>query len=94
MPRPKAQVEAGLLAKGFVQRETHHRYFVSMSHDGKVSRARTKTSHTPRMKDIPDNLLSQMAHQCALTKRQLLELVDCPLDRAAYEALLVEQGML
>ncbi len=32
------------------------------------------------MKEIPDNLLAQMAKQCHLSKEDFLRLVDCPLD--------------
>ena len=46
------------------------------------------------MRDIPDNILAQMARQCSLPKARFLDLVDCPLDRAAYEVALREQGKL
>jgi hypothetical protein len=46
------------------------------------------------MKDVPDNLLSQMAVQCKLTRQQFLNLVDCPMSRDGYEAALVERGEL
>lgn len=94
MPRAKARVEAALQAKGFVKRKGDHRYFVYVAFDGRISLAHTKTSHTPKMKDISDNLLAQMARQCFLTKERFLDLVDCPLDRAAYENALREQGKL
>jgi len=52
------------------------------------------TSHTPKMKDIPDNLLPQMARQCSLNKAQFLELIDCPLSREKYEEILKEADEL
>jgi hypothetical protein len=61
---------------------------------GKKTTAKTKTSHTPKMKSIGDDLLGKMAKQCCLTKTQFLELVDCPLDRRGYEAILETQGLL
>ncbi len=94
MPREKVVVEAALLAKGFEKREGDHHYFVYVTTDGRKTRAHTKTSHTPKMKDIPDNLLGQMAQQCYLTKPQFLDLVDCPMDRVAFEAALREREML
>lgn len=94
MPRQKRDIEAALLAKGFVREEGHHHFFVYITKEGKKSRARTKTSHTTRMKDVPDNLLSQMAWQCKLTKPQFLELVDCPMSREAYEEALAVRGEL
>lgn len=64
MPRPKSLVEASLKKKGFRTSETHHHYFIYRTLDGKKSTIRTKTSHTPKMKDLPDPLLGQMAKQC------------------------------
>lgn len=92
MPRERRLVEAGLLAKGFRLDETHHHRFIYFALDGRKTRAQTKTSHSSKMRDIPDALLSQMARQCMLTKPQLLALVDCPLDRHGFEAVLRQQG--
>ena len=92
MPRNKKSVEAALLAKGFQQDNNDHHFFVYFATDGRKTRARTKTSHTAKMKDIPENLLSQMAKQCKVTRAQFLNLVDCPLDRQGYEEVLIERG--
>ncbi len=92
MPRSKREVEAALKAKGFSQDEKDHHFFVYVTKEGKKTRARTKTSHTVKMKEIPDNLIAQMAKQCKLTKPQFLQLVDCPLDRDGYEAALRKSG--
>jgi hypothetical protein len=87
MPRAKAKVEQSLQAKGFGVKEGDHRYFTYFRPDGRKTSIFTKTSHTPKMREIPDNLLAMMAKQCKLSKRQFLELVDCPLTRDAYDAL-------
>jgi hypothetical protein len=92
LPRERKRVEAALEAKGFVRSEGDHHYFVYHTPDGIKSRARTKTSHSPKMKDMPDNLLGQMARQCLLTKREFLRLVDCPMGRDEYEERLRDQG--
>lgn len=64
MPRPKASVESALLKKGFQSDETHHHQFIFFTKAGKKTIVRTKTSHSKRMKVIPDSLLSVMArHQ-------------------------------
>ncbi len=94
MPRNKQSIEAGLTAKGFRQEDNDHHFFVYWSLDGKKTRARTKTSHTKKHKDIGDGLLSEMARQCKLTKGQFVALVDCPLNRAEYEQVLVRSGEL
>lgn len=96
MPRDKSEVEASLLKKGF--KPTHpgsdHNWFVYADAAGKKAiGARTKTSHG-RGFDLDDYLLGQMARQVGLTKKQFLELVDCPLSREAYEKLLKAAGKL
>lgn len=89
MPRQKSKVESALRSKGFEQTESDHHYFVYITTDGKKTTVKTKTSHTPKMKDIPDNLLSQMAKQCQLSKNDFLRLLDCPLTREEYEKICV-----
>ena len=96
MPRDKSEVEASLVKKGF--KPTHagsdHNWFVYASAEGKKARgARTKTSHG-RGFDIGDNLLGEMARQVGLTKKQFLDLVDCPLSREDYEKVLKAAGKL
>jgi len=44
--------------------------------------------------DIDDSLLSKMARQCGITRRQFLCLVDCPLQRPEYEERLIKVGKL
>jgi hypothetical protein len=85
MPRRKDRVEGALLRKGFEQREGDHHYFVYRNLKGEKTSVFTKTSHTPKMRDIPDNLLALMARQCRLSKADFLNLVDCPLSREEYE---------
>ncbi|MGA7497698.1 MAG: hypothetical protein WBX00_13315 [Isosphaeraceae bacterium] len=92
MPRVRKDVEAALEAKGFIRTEGEHHYFVYHTRDGLKSRARTKTSHSPKTKDIADNILGQMARQCLLTKPEFLRLVDCPMTRDEYERRLRDQG--
>jgi len=94
MPRDKRDIEKALCQKGFEPATNDHRFLIYVSKTGKKTRARTKTSHTPKMKVVPDNLLGQMAIQCKLTKPQFLDLVDCPMDRDEYERALAEEGEL
>jgi hypothetical protein len=96
MTRDKSDVEAALQQKGF--KPTHpgsdHNWFVYVSIGGKKAiRARTKTSHG-RGIDLDDHLIGQMARQVSLTKKQFVELVDCPLSREAYETILKQAGNL
>ena len=92
MPRNRKDVEAALQAKGFTKLDGDHHYFVYLTRDGLKTRARTKTSHSPKAKDIADNVLGQMARQCLLTKPDFLKLVDCPMSRDDYERKLTDQG--
>jgi tRNA/tmRNA/rRNA uracil-C5-methylase (TrmA/RlmC/RlmD family) len=94
MPRRKIDVESALRRKGFDQTEGDHHWFVYVTIKGEKTGYRTKTSHTQKMKDIPDNLLSLMARQCKLSKKDFLDLIDCPLTREAYEEILKDQGNL
>lgn len=95
MPRDKSEVETGLARKGFMPTKpgADHNYFVYLSLAGTKARASTKTSHG-RSFDIDDSLLAQMAKQCGLTKKQFLDLLDCPLSREEYEQILVQAGKL
>jgi len=88
MPIKKRVVEAGLLKKGFRQVETDHATFIYHTVEDLKSRVRTKTSHGLNNQDISDNLLSAMASQCKLTNKQFKDLIECPLDREAYEEIL------
>ncbi len=87
MQRPRKDVESALLNKGFKQRNSDHHYFIYFAADGRKTAVKTKTSHSPKAKEIGDDLLSMMARQCHLTRPRFLDLVDCPLSREEYEKL-------
>lgn len=92
MPRKQSEVEKSLLAKGFRAKEGDHTYFNYYSKAGKKTAVFTKTSHGTR--EIDDNLLSRMAKQCKLNNKDFGLLIDCPLDRDAYEAKLIALGTI
>lgn len=85
MPRDKRDVEAGLAAKGFQSDSGDHRVFIYYSKDGRRTPVRTKTSHGTSTRTIGDDLISQMARQCHVTRGDFLRLVDCPMSREEYE---------
>lgn len=91
MPKDKRKVEEALLKKGFEDKEGDHHFFIYHTLQGKKSSIRTKTSHTPKMKEISDGILAQMAKQCRLNKQDFMNLIDCPLSREQYEARLIEK---
>lgn len=91
MPKPRRTVMAALERKGFVASEGDHTYYIYHTTDGRKTLAKTKVSHSG--KDVADNILGMMARQCRLTAPQFRDLVDCPLSRKAYEAILRSQGL-
>lgn len=94
MQKDRKDVEAGLLNKGFKQSETDHHRFIYWTLYDKKTPVKTKTSHGSGYKTLQDGLLSEMARQCCLTKSEFFRLIDCPLTREEYEALLIEQGKI
>ena len=92
MPRNRRSVESALQPKGFVKVEGDHHYFVYHTKAGLKTRARTKTSHSPKIRDLSDDLIGKMARQCLVTKNDFLSLVDCPMTRDAYERRLIDRG--
>src|SRR5882762_6554182 len=85
MPRKRDQVVSSLTRKGFRQDNGDHIFLIYVRQDGKTSSKRTKVSRGSGHNEISDNLLGQMARQIGLTRKQLEELVDCPMTRQAYE---------
>jgi hypothetical protein len=87
MPRKVRQVLSSLKSKGFFEnREGHHIILVYETKSGLTSEVRTRVSHQSGGGDISDNLLGQMARQVRLGRRDLEQLIDCPLSRDEYEA--------
>ena len=91
--RDKKTVESSLVKKGFSKRTGDHSFFIYMTIDGRKTSVFTKTSFTPKQKDIGDSLLSMMARQCQLSKDEFCRLIDCPMTRSEYEQLLKSKGL-
>ena len=88
-------VEAALCRKGFLKESDgdHIRYFFPNT-AGTDWIVRTKISHGMMGSTLDAWLLSQMARQIHLTKKQFLELIDCILDEASYRTILHNAGIL
>lgn len=84
------EIERALLKKGFVRKDRKDRLFVLMT-DGQKSRISTILSHTSNM-DYGDNLLALVAAQMKLSKRELLEFVECTLSGSKYADLMIDRG--
>ena len=94
MPRPKTTVIRALKSKGFAEASGDHIVLIYYTTDGLKTGIRTKTSHTPKMKDIPDNLLALMAAQCKLQKPDFMRLVDCGMNQHEYERQLRDRKLI
>jgi len=90
----KKKVESALLSKGFELSNRDHHYFTYHSLDGKKSLSKTKTSHSPKEKSLGAARVGQMAKQCGLNAAEFADLIECPMDRDAYERLLKERRLV
>lgn len=88
MQRDQLKVEHALETKGFQRDERHHHYFLYRTQEGKLTDIRTRTSHSG--KEIDARLLSRMAQQCQLSRKDFLALVDCTMSQADYESAIVD----
>lgn len=86
MPRKRDLILSSLTSKGFRQDDGDHIFLIYVRADGRTSTRRTKLSRGSGHKDVSDQNLGQMARQLGLTKKQLQELIDCPMDRATCES--------
>lgn len=93
MPRKSRDVRAALQRKGFAASAGDHVFLTYVTAGGLRTAIMTKVSHGGSH-DIGEPLLAQMARQCRLNKPMFLQLVDCPLERLAYEAELRSKGVL
>jgi hypothetical protein len=93
-PLEKRVIESGLARKGFKKDNADHRYY-RFFYQGKETSIRTKVSHSPKVKDIDDNLLSLIKRQLHLdSNKQLIELCKCPLTERDYIDILLGKNRL
>jgi predicted RNA binding protein YcfA (HicA-like mRNA interferase family) len=89
VPKDSKEVSAGLQKKGFAAREGDHTFY-HLIVNGKKTVINTKISHGE--KEIGDKLLGMMARQLRLSRRDFLNLVDCPLSLDEYLLVLRQAG--
>lgn len=94
MQRDRKNVISGLKSKGFIPHDTHHKYFVFKTLSGKKTAINTRVSHGTQYKTLGDPLLNAMSKQCQLSKKDFLNLVDCPLSREDYENMMIEKDAI
>ena len=89
---PTRDFEAALERKGFKRDETHHAMFW-YHYRGRKTTVRTRTSHGET--DFDDGLLAQRRRQMGdLSKRQILDFIECPMSAETFEKHLVESGRI
>lgn len=95
MPRERAAIVSSLTSKGFALRpgnRDHDYYF--FSHAGLTRAVFTKVSRGTAFREYNDGLLSKMSRQLQLTRSQLNDLIDCPLDSPGYVTALTARGVI
>ncbi len=91
MPRKHREIRAGLAAKGFaIDEQRRHIVLVYEDLHGRTTTARTLLSHDAGGSEIGDNLLGRMARQVKLNRGDFLRLIDCPMAREEYDAIIAE----
>lgn len=92
MPRDRVDIEKSLLKKGFVEVGGDHQFF-HFYVDGKFTGIHTKLSRGTKYKVYDDSLLSKMWKQLKLdSKKELLQLIDCPMNEEQYRGKLQDKG--
>jgi hypothetical protein len=87
MHRKHREIHSSLTSKGFSEKaEGDHIFLVYLDADGKKTGIHTKLSHAAKGDDIGNSLLGRMAGQVRLSKKEFIELVDCPMSKEGYAA--------
>jgi hypothetical protein len=87
--RSGRSIDSALQRKGFLRvSEGDHVHYYFLRRNGERSSIKTKMSHGMLGSTISVKLIGDMARQLHLTKRQFLDLIDCPLDEEGYRQIL------
>lgn len=84
--------EKSLKKKGFKKRKgTKHDIYVYCLSGAETS-VFTLISRSSQLIDLDNNLISDMAGQCKLSRKQFLRLARCPMKESEYRRILLEAG--
>lgn len=84
-----------ITSKGFSENQGgSHRAFNYTSIDGKRTSITTHVSRSPKHKVIDDALISMMASQCHLPRKEFIRFAKCEMDQREYEMHLKQSGKL
>jgi len=91
--RDREEIRTALLKKGFKEKGNDHNYYF-LYINGKKQAIFTFLSRGSKYKSYGDHLLAKMSRQLKLTKRELLDLIDCDLKGDEYTEKLKERGCI
>ena len=94
MPRERQAILASLPSKGFTLEDGKDHYFLRFHHRGLTTAVYTKVSRGKEYKDYGDFLLAKMSRQLKISRAQLNDLIDCPLDELGYVDALRSAGVI
>ena len=91
----RRDLERSLPRKGFTRDATGRKHvWFYHKYKGRETSPRTCISHSPAMKDISGDLLTQMRKQLRLdTCEEVVKLVGCPMDGDAYNEKMIQKGV-
>lgn len=84
-------IRRSLTKKGFAEEMTDHVVFV-FSYDGRATSVSTHMSHGADGDDIGASLIGKMARQLFLSKKEFLDLIDCPMSEEDLREMLIREG--
>ena len=94
MSLKRNEIDSALTTKGFDKinkKKDHYYYYLKV--DGMDVGIYTKISRGSKAREIGEPLISIMAKQLRINKRQFINLVDCTVDYGAYLDILRSNGI-
>jgi CRISPR-associated protein Cas8b1/Cst1 subtype I-B len=91
MPIEREKIRGKLIKTGFREKIAKHDYYY-LYLNGKKSSIFTFLSQGSGYREISDELVSAIAHQIRLTKKEFLDFVKCTLTPEKYFELLRQRG--
>lgn len=92
--RERRKIRKSLKKKGFVMTEGGNHEVYTFEHQGLRTDVSTIISRGSGYKDYGSKLLGGMSDHLNLTKDELLNLIDCPLEQLDYERILISKGVI
>lgn len=86
------KISASLIKKGFIEvaYRADKKYYLTL--DGKKVGIHTFVSHGT--KEYGENLIGEMKKQLRLSKKEFIDLIDCPMTKEGYIRILIKKGCI